>query len=123
MKLPRAEGRVKCGGSDDCIPLDPHVVSSSPSMAAKRPCRDRLMTITARIDPSAVHFLKFVLEGYDNLFLLTTLDRKAGLVLIRYAEGALADLLWILESLRERIGLVSSLPLFELEKGGQEAIS
>ncbi len=81
------------------------------------------MTITVRIDPSAVHFLKFVLEGYDNLFLLTTLDRKTGLVLIRHAEGALADLLRILESLGERIGLVSSLPLFEQEKGGPAAIS
>ncbi len=81
------------------------------------------MTITARIDPSAVHFLKFVLEGHDNLFLLTTLDRKTGLVLIRHAEGALPDLRRILESLRERIGLVSFQPLFVQEKGGPAAVS
>ena len=37
-----------------------------------------------RIDPSRIHFLKFLLEGYDGLAVLSTIDVHSGLVLIRY---------------------------------------
>jgi len=59
------------------------------------------------IDPSSVYFLKFILEGYDNLFFMSTLDPDRGVVSIRYAEGSRADLELLLGSMGERIGLSS----------------
>lgn len=37
-----------------------------------------------RIDPCRIHYLKFLLEGYDGLAVLSTIDVRSGLVLIRY---------------------------------------
>lgn len=58
----------------------------------------------AIIDPDRVFFLKFILEGYDNLFITTTLQRNDGAVLIRCVAGCETDLRGILESVRENIG-------------------
>ena len=33
-----------------------------------------------RIDPKKIAFLKYIIEGYDGLALLTTIDRHDGLV-------------------------------------------
>lgn len=63
--------------------------------------------LTAVMDPSSVYFLKFILEGYDHLFLMSTVDPALGIVTIRYAEGSRPDLCRILDSLAERIGLSS----------------
>ena len=37
-----------------------------------------------RIAPNRIHFLKFILEGYDGLAVLSTLDRHDGIVELRY---------------------------------------
>jgi len=39
-----------------------------------------LTTLYARIDPARIHFLKFILEGYDGLAVLSTRDEQEGLV-------------------------------------------
>ncbi len=59
-----------------------------------------------RIDPDRVFFLKFILEGYDNLFITTTLNCKYGMVLIRAVPGAGSELEAIIDSIREEIGLI-----------------
>ena len=64
-----------------------------------------LETFTLRIDPSSVYFFRFILEGYDNMFMLSTVDQRAGLVDVRAAKGSLKDLLLILRSLKSIIGL------------------
>ena len=56
------------------------------------------------IDPDRVFFLKFILEGYDNLFITTTLQRNSGVVLIRCVMGCEDDLREILESVRDETG-------------------
>ena len=66
---------------------------------------NRLKRFILRIDPKAVYFLRFVLEGYDNLFVLSTVDRHIGLVEVHTTEGSIEDLLLILESLESEIGL------------------
>jgi len=66
---------------------------------------DRLKRFTLRIDRKAVYFLSFILEGYDNLFVLSTVDRHIGLVEVQTTEGSIEDLLLILESLEAEIGL------------------
>ena len=40
-----------------------------------------------RVNPQRIAFLKFILEGYDGLATVTTLDRKDGLVRIVYPES------------------------------------
>jgi hypothetical protein len=64
-----------------------------------------LDTVTLRIDPSSVYLLRFLLEGYDNLFLMSTVDHIAGIVEIRVAEGAMEDLRRILGSITGTLGL------------------
>lgn len=49
-----------------------------------------------QISPDRIHYLKFILEGYDGLAILSTVDSSQGLVELRYppeAEKDLADLL------------------------------
>ena len=48
------------------------------------------------IMPERIHFLKFILEGYDGLALLSTVDAGQGIVEIRYPheiENDLSELL------------------------------
>ncbi|MFH2122390.1 MAG: DUF4911 domain-containing protein [Pseudomonadota bacterium] len=48
------------------------------------------------IAPSRFHFFKSILEGYDGLAILSSVDGKKGTVLLRYppeSEAVLFDLL------------------------------
>ncbi|WP_041277864.1 DUF4911 domain-containing protein [Desulfotalea psychrophila] len=56
-----------------------------------------------RITPSQFHFLKFILEGYDNLAVLSSEDGKAGIVRLRYPEELRADVFAILTELAPRL--------------------
>jgi hypothetical protein len=49
-----------------------------------------------RISPGRFHFLKFILEGYDNLAILSSVDSREGIVVIRYPEGHKAELFALL---------------------------
>ena len=51
------------------------------------------------INPEKIHFLKSILEGYDGLAMMSTLDGKKGLILIRYPESAQRDVYLLLENL------------------------
>ena len=64
-----------------------------------------LEKFTLRIDPSSVYFFRFILEGYDNMFMLSTVDQSIGLVEVRAVKGSAYDLLLILRSLKSIIGL------------------
>lgn len=52
-----------------------------------------------RIDPGQIHFLKFVLEGYDGLAVLSTVDAGKGLVLLRFPDHSTPVLLELLTDL------------------------
>ena len=45
-----------------------------------------------RISPDRIHYLKFILEGYDNLATLSTINARQGLVEIRYLPESKKDL-------------------------------
>ena len=45
-----------------------------------------------RISPDRFHFLKFVIEGYDNLAILSSVDSREGIVVLRYSRGHRAEL-------------------------------
>ena len=62
-----------------------------------------LRKLILRIEPSSVYFLRFILEGYDNMYMLSTLDQPEGVVRIIAAEGAWDDLFRIIRSLEVKI--------------------
>jgi len=51
------------------------------------------------ISPRRFNFLKSILEGYDGLAILSSVDGKAGTVRLRYPEESEGQLLKILEAL------------------------
>ena len=58
-----------------------------------------------KIDPQKVYLLRFVLEGHDNLFVLSTLDKEMGIVNIDYCQGEGRLLAEILGEIGQEIGL------------------
>ncbi len=66
--------------------------------AAKECSRLRL-----HIRPERIHFLKFILEGYDGLAVLSTVDAGQGLVEIRYPPEVAGDLDQLLNHIHSQI--------------------
>jgi hypothetical protein len=52
-----------------------------------------------RINSAKIHFLKSILEGYEGLAMMSTIDVKQGLVSVRYSEKAQKDVVLLLEDL------------------------
>ena len=48
------------------------------------------------ITPERIHFLKFILEGYDGLAILSTVDARQGIVEMRYPPEIEKDLMKLL---------------------------
>lgn len=61
----------------------------------------RLQKLYIRISIGRYHFLKFILEGYDGLALLTRLENN--LVVLRYSDKCHKDLMQLLASLAPKI--------------------
>jgi hypothetical protein len=66
-----------------------------------------LKTITKyyRIERSEIGFLKFIIEAYDGLATLTTVDPEAGIVILYIASGCEAEVETILQELKKDIML------------------
>lgn len=73
------------------------------------PIDTNLEAIYLRIIPSQFHFLKFILEGYDNLAILSSEDGKAGIVLLRYPRELRTDVFALLETLAPKLTTLPSL--------------
>ena len=56
-----------------------------------------------RIDRRQIHFLKFVLEGYDGVAVLRTIDPKQGLVVLHVGPGSQGIVDMIIEDLQKSI--------------------
>ena len=52
-----------------------------------------------RMAPELIHFLRFILEGYDGFAVLTTIDPKDGVVVLRFPAAVADDLLRLLIAL------------------------
>ncbi|MFC1818754.1 DUF4911 domain-containing protein [Thermodesulfobacteriota bacterium] len=63
----------------------------------------RCSLLQLEISPDRIHFLKFILEGYDGLALLSTVDSRQGLVEIRYPDGIESELIILLRNLGPQI--------------------
>ncbi len=60
-----------------------------------------------RIHRSKIAFFKFILEGYDGLAMLTTINPERGEVLIRVAPGREAEVDTIVEELKKNMMIES----------------
>ena len=52
------------------------------------------------IDPAQIHFLRFLIEAYEGIGVVTTLDPVLGLVKIATAPGCESEIAQIIESER-----------------------
>jgi hypothetical protein len=62
-----------------------------------------LLELYLRISPKKFHYLKFIIESYDNIALLSSYDSTAGIVVLRYPEGVKCELFRILESIAGKL--------------------
>lgn len=58
-----------------------------------------------RIDPEQIYFLKFILEGYDNLTIMSTVDQSEGVMELKYPPELEQDVKQVLQSLAQRLRL------------------
>ncbi|MBW2645800.1 MAG: DUF4911 domain-containing protein [Deltaproteobacteria bacterium] len=58
---------------------------------------------TYRIDRRQIYFLRFILEGYDSMAIVRTLDPEQGIIVIHIAPGCEDDVKMILEDLGNEI--------------------
>jgi len=59
----------------------------------------RLAEVYLRISPGKFHYLKFILEGYDNLAILSAYDCRAGIVVVRYSKDMATELFTLLSAI------------------------
>ena len=76
----------------------------------------KLNEVYLRISPSKFHFLKFILEGYDNLAILSSYKSSEGIVVIRYPQEMAQDIFQLLGS----IGNYLSKPKVSLQVSGKK---
>lgn len=76
------------------------------------------MTETTRflqLRPDEIAFFKFIVEGYDGLASLTTIDRKTGVVALCYPASLNNEVNDLLSGLATEIAFTESHPVSECE--------
>jgi hypothetical protein len=63
-----------------------------------------------RIDRREIAYLRFILEAYDGIAVVSTLDSNAGFVVIHIAPGCEQDVEMILQDLKRSIMLEPAQP-------------
>jgi len=63
----------------------------------------KLNEVYLRIAPGKFHYLKFILEGYDNLAILSSFQGSVGVVVIRYPQEMARDLFSLLGDLADNL--------------------
>jgi hypothetical protein len=58
---------------------------------------------TYRVDTSQISFLKFILEAYDGMAQMTTLDPGLGVIEIYVASGCLKDFEMLIGDLKKQM--------------------
>ena len=56
-----------------------------------------------RIAPERFHYLKFILEGYDNLAVLSMISSQSGVVRLKCSIESLTELLELLASVSQDV--------------------
>ncbi len=55
------------------------------------------------ISPEKFHILKFIVEAYDNLGILSSHQNEKGVALLRYSPGSAFEIMELLSSLAHRL--------------------
>ena len=63
-----------------------------------------------RIDRQQIHYLKFILEGYDGVAVMRTVDSQKGLVVIHVAPGCEFEVNGIINCLKRHIRIQAAIP-------------
>lgn len=58
-----------------------------------------LVELSGFVEPSRIAFVKFIIEAYDGLAILSTVDNQSGQILLRCDESGVDELSLLLESL------------------------
>jgi len=66
---------------------------------------NKLTEIYLIILPDKFHYLKFILEAYDNLAILSSYDSKKGIVVVRFPDSMGKDLVDLLSFLAPSLSL------------------
>ena len=69
-----------------------------------------------RVDRREISFLKFILEAYDGLAVLTTVDSEKGIVVVCIAPGCEADVEMILQDLKKNVMIENIYPENQLSE-------
>lgn len=56
-----------------------------------------------RVDRRQIHYVKFILEGYDGLAVMRTVDPEAGVVVLHVPPGCEKDVNAVVEDLKKHI--------------------
>lgn len=56
-----------------------------------------------RVAPDRIHLLKFILEGYDGLAILSTVDPLHGVVSLRFSRENETELRQLLDSITSEV--------------------
>lgn len=62
--------------------------------------------IKLKIDPRNINFFNRIMEGYEYLGTVTTLDRKAGVVIVRTTPDLRAEVIRVIEHLDMDISII-----------------
>ncbi len=57
------------------------------------------------INKAMTHLMRFILEGYDNEFYMTTIDKDIPLIKVLAMKGSEDIFMAIVEDLKEKIGI------------------
>jgi hypothetical protein len=68
-----------------------------------KPEQSRLMDTYYRIAPERFHYLKFILEGYDNLAMLSMISSNNGVIRVKCSPDSLVELLQLLAAVSNDI--------------------
>ncbi len=71
---------------------------------------DRTIRQYYRVERQSISFIRFILEGYDNLAVLTTLDRQKGMVMLSISPGCEAEINNLIEELKANL-LIQQMPV------------
>jgi hypothetical protein len=74
-------------------------------MAGKVSLQQRSTLWIYQVDPREIHYLKFILEAYEGLTTLTTLNPQKGLVQMAVPPGRHESLEGVLEALGKELEL------------------
>ncbi|BHH83109.1 DUF4911 domain-containing protein [Desulforhopalus sp. 52FAK] len=66
-------------------------------------CKPILEPLFLRISPDRFHYLKFVIEAYDNLAILSSVDSREGVVVLRYSQGHRTELFALVTSISDQL--------------------